>query len=100
MADLLDMEVDLSIAERDLAKTFKGQEFRIRAEAFPNRIYPGYVSRIMPTGDRSKGAVPVRVKILFPAQDAKGEKMEPDRQGEYLRPEMGAIVTFLNRKKA
>jgi hypothetical protein len=26
--------------------------------------------------------------------------MEPDRQGEYLRPEMGAIVTFLNRKKA
>jgi multidrug resistance efflux pump len=99
MADLLDMEVDLSIAERDLAKTFKGQECRIRAEAFPNRIYMGYVSRIMPTGDRSKGAVPVRVKILFPAQDAKGEKMEPDRQGEYLRPEMGAIVTFLNRKK-
>jgi HlyD family secretion protein len=99
MADLWELEVDLSIAERDLAKTFKDQACRIRAEAFSNRIYLGYVSRIMPTGDRSKGAVPVRVKVLFPAQDDKGNALPKDRQGEYLRPEMGAIVTFLNRKK-
>jgi HlyD family secretion protein len=98
MADLHDLEVDLSIAERDIAKLFKNQDCRIRAEAFPNRIYSGYISRIMPMGDRSKSSVPVRVKIQFPAVDAKGQPLPKDEQGEYLRPEMGAIVTFLNRK--
>ena len=98
MADLHDLEVDLSIAERDIAKLFKDQDCRIRAEAFPNRIYSGYISRIMPMADRSKSSVPVRVKIQFPAVDAKGQPLPKDEQGEYLRPEMGAIVTFLNRK--
>jgi hypothetical protein len=52
----------------------------------------------MPMADRSKSSVPVRVKIQFPAVDAKGQPLPKDEQGEYLRPEMGAIVTFLNRK--
>ena len=98
MANLYELEIDLSVAERDIAKVFKDQDCRIRAEAFPERIYMGRVSRIMPTGDRSKGAVPVRVVVKFPPQDAKGQPMAMEKQGEYLRPEMGAIVTFLNRK--
>lgn len=98
MADLHELEVDLAIAERDIAKLFKDQDCRIRAEAFPNRIYHGHISRIMPMADRSKSAVPVRVKINFPATDAKGKALPMDEQGQYLRPEMGAIVTFLNRK--
>lgn len=98
MADLFKMEVDLSIAERDIAKLFKDQECRIRPEAFPARIYRGHISRIMPMADRSKSSVTVRVKIEFPAIDAKGQPLAPENQGEYLRPEMGAIVTFLNRK--
>jgi multidrug resistance efflux pump len=100
MADLHKMEVDLAIAERDIAKVFKDQECRIRAEAFPNRLYMGHVSRIMPAGDRSKGAVPVRVLLHFPAVDAKGNPLPLEKQGEFLRPEMGAIVTFMNRKVA
>lgn len=96
MADLHNLEVDLSIAERDIGKLFAGQDCRIRAEAFPERIYPGYVSRIMPMADRAKSAVPVRVKINFPAVDMKGKPLDKDTQGEFLRPEMGAIVTFLS----
>jgi HlyD family secretion protein len=98
LADLHDLEVDLSIAERDISKIFADQDCRVRAEAFPNRIYPGFVSRIMPMGDRAKSSVPVRVKILFPAVDANGKALPKDEQGQFLRPEMGAIVTFLNRK--
>jgi HlyD family secretion protein len=98
MADLYDLEVDLSIAERDISKLFENQDCRIRAEAFPERIYPGYVSRIMPMADRNKSSVPVRVKVLFPAVDASGKALPKDEQGQFLRPEMGAIVTFLNRK--
>lgn len=85
MADLADLEVDLNIQERDVSKVFKGQKCRVRAEAFPERTYEGYVDRLMPIADRAKGAIPVRVKLKVPAEE----------EGVYLKPEMGAVVTFL-----
>jgi multidrug resistance efflux pump len=88
MADLSDLEVDLNIQERDIAAVKVGQRCRVRAEAFPERIYEGYVDRLMPIADRAKGAIPVRVKI----------RVAPDEEGVYLKPEMGAIVTFLNQQ--
>jgi HlyD family secretion protein len=85
MADLSDLEVDLDIQERDIARVQVGQKCRVRAEAYPQRVYQGHVDRLMPIADRAKGAIPVRVKITIPA----------DEEGVYLKPEMGAIVTFL-----
>ncbi len=85
MADLSDLEVDLSIQERDIARVFVGQACRVRAEAFPDRTYRGVVSRLMPIADRAKGAIPVRVQLTVPAEE----------EGVYLKPEMGAVVTFL-----
>jgi multidrug resistance efflux pump len=86
LADLSDLEVSLDIQERDVSRVFKGQQCRIRADAFPERVYTGVVSRLMPIADRAKGAVPVRVKLTVPAEE----------EGVYLKPEMGAIVAFLN----
>ena len=86
VADLSKLEVDLSVQERDIAKVFKGQKCRVRSEAFPKRSYEGIVSRLMPIADRAKGAVPVRVRLTVPS----------DEEGTYLKPEMGAIVTFYN----
>lgn len=89
MADLTRMEVDLAVAERDISRIFEHQECHVRAEAFPDRNYLGYVSRIMPQADRGKGAVPVRVRI---GGISRGD------EGKFLRPEMGAIVVFFNKK--
>jgi multidrug resistance efflux pump len=86
MADLADLEVDLNIQERDIAVIKVGQKCRVKAEAYPDRIYEGRVDRLMPIADRAKGAIPVRVKLSIPANE----------EGIYLKPEMGAIVTFLN----
>jgi HlyD family secretion protein len=85
MADLSDLEVELKVQERDIAKVFKGQKCKVRAEAYPDRVYDGYVSRLMPIADRSQGAVPVRVKVSVPQNE----------EGVYLKPEMGAVVSFL-----
>jgi HlyD family secretion protein len=90
MADLSDLEVDLNIQERDISVVQVGQRCRVRAEAYPERIYEGSVDRLMPIADRSKGAIPVRVKIRVP----------PEEEGIYLKPEMGAIVTFLSEHAA
>jgi HlyD family secretion protein len=87
MADLSDLEVDLSIQERDVAKVFAGQKCKVRTKAFPDRIYDGVVARLMPIADRAKGAVPVRVKTQIPREE----------EGVYLKPEMGATVTFMKK---
>jgi hypothetical protein len=63
----------------------KGQRCKVRSEAYPEREYDGVVSRLMPIADRAKGAVPVRVKLTVPASE----------EGVYLKPEMGAVVSFL-----
>ncbi len=86
VADLSKLEVELTIQERDISKVFKGQVCKVRAEAFPKRSYDGVVSRLMPIADRAKGAIPVRVRLSVPT----GE------EGTFLKPEMGAIVTFYN----
>lgn len=90
LADLSDLEVSLDIQERDISRVFKGQRCKIRAEAFPDRVYEGVVSRLMPIADRAKGSIPVRVKLSVPA----------DEEGVYLKPEMGAVVSFLSAKGA
>ena len=91
MADLSDLEVELNIPEREVSKVSPGQKCKVRAaEAFPDRVYDGIVARLMPIADRAKGAIPVRVKVSIPREE----------EGVYLKPEMGAIVTFLTTAPA
>jgi multidrug resistance efflux pump len=87
MADLADLEVDLKVQERDIARVFPGQLCLIRANAYRERVYRGVVSRLMPIADRAQAAVPVRVKIEIPAAE----------EGLYLKPDMGAVVSFYKK---
>jgi multidrug resistance efflux pump len=100
MADLREIEIDLSIQERDVASVKPGQRCLVMPEAYQNdreflarhpQGYAGFVSRLMPTADRAKGAVPVRVRI-------RREDIPPDEAGKYLRPDMGALVSFKNHE--
>jgi HlyD family secretion protein len=93
MADLGDLEIDLSIQERDIAQIEKGQLCTVMPEAFQNHEpfrklhphgYDGHVSRLMPIADRSKGAINVRVKVQIPK----------DEVGKILKPEMSVVVLF------
>jgi HlyD family secretion protein len=93
MADLGDLEIDLSVQERDIARVEKEQVCAILPEAFQNHEpfrrkhphgYDGRVIRLMPIADRSKGAINVRVKVDIPK----------DEVGQYLKPEMSVLVSF------
>jgi HlyD family secretion protein len=89
LADLADLEVDLSIQERDISKVYANQKCKIRSEAYPERQYTGVVDRLLPIADRAKGAIPVRVKVAVPKSE----------EGVYLKPDMSAIVTFFHTNK-
>lgn len=90
LANLADLEVDLEIPERDISKIKVKQRCRIKADAFSDRVYDGYLDRIMPIANRAKSIVSVRVKVQLP---------EGETPGTYLKPEMGAVVSFLADEK-
>ena len=96
MADLLDLEIECDVQERDFKAVRIGQRCKIMPDAgqyddegFRKTHPDGYVGEVvrrLPVANPGKGAVTVRVKVIFP----KGEKA-----GEFLIPNMGALVTFL-----
>src|SRR5947209_19194746 len=85
MADLTKLEVDLEIQERDIAKIKPCMACRVQPDAFPDKTYEGFYDRAMPIGNRARGIIPVRVRVVIPPAE---------KQGEYLKPEMAVSVNF------
>ncbi len=89
MADLTEMEVDLAIAERDISKVFKDQICIVRAEAFHGaHVYKAKSPGACPPATVRRERCPFASRLRFPVEE----------EGQYLRPEMGALVTFFNKK--
>jgi multidrug resistance efflux pump len=86
LADLSELEVEVAIPEREIRHIKPGERCRVRTEAFPDRVYEGAVSRVMPVANRAESAIPIRVKIAVPQEE----------EGVYLKPEMIARVSFLD----
>jgi RND family efflux transporter MFP subunit len=87
LADLDTLEVETDVAEANVAKLSANQPAEATVEAFPDRRYKSVLRQIIPTADRTKATVQVKVTILDKDKD--------------LKPEMSAKVTFLEpeRKK-
>jgi RND family efflux transporter MFP subunit len=83
MADMSTLEVEADVSESNLQKAKVGQPVEIQLDALPDMRFRGEVARIVPTVDRAKATVLVKVKFI-------------DRDDRVL-PEMSAKVTFLER---
>ena len=81
LADLATLEVEADVAEANVAKVGKGQPAEVTVEAIPDRRYEAVLRQVIPTADRTKATVMVKVTILDKDED--------------LKPEMSAKVTFL-----
>jgi len=75
------IEADVSESNIDRIKT--NQDCEIVLDAYPQKSYPGYVFKIVPTADRSKATV--MVKVGFKEYDSR------------VLPEMSAKVSFLSQ---
>ncbi len=83
MADMSTLEVEADVSEGSIAKIAVGQPAEIQLDAFPDLRLGGTVSRIVPTVDRSKATLLVKVK--FDAIDPRA------------LPDMSAKIAFLSR---
>ena len=85
LADLATLEVEADVAESNVAKVQNGQPAEVTVEAIPDRRYKSVLRQVIPTADRTKATVQVKVTILD--------------KDENLKPEMSAKVTFLEAQK-
>jgi RND family efflux transporter MFP subunit len=82
MADLTTLEVEVDVNEAYIARILKAQPARITLDAYPDTSFRGQVRQVVPTADRQRATVQVKVSII-------------DRDPRIL-PEMGARVDFLD----
>ncbi|WP_306714841.1 efflux RND transporter periplasmic adaptor subunit [Burkholderia dolosa] len=83
IADMDTLEVEADVAESNIAKIRTEQPCEIQLDALPDMRFAGRVSRIVPTVDRSKATVLVKVRFV-------------DRD-ERVLPDMSAKIAFLSK---
>lgn len=83
IADMSTLEVEADVSESSIGKIKVGQPCEIQLDALPNTRLAGEVSRMVPTVDRAKATVLVKVKFV-------------DRDPRVL-PDMSAKVAFLSQ---
>jgi RND family efflux transporter MFP subunit len=85
IADMNSLEAEVDVNEANVAQLGPNQAASISVQAIPNHNYDGRLRQIIPTADRTKATVTVKVSIL-----------DKDKN---LKPEMSCNVTFLESKK-
>jgi RND family efflux transporter MFP subunit len=81
MADLSTLEVEVDVNEAYIGRVTKDQKAKITLDAYPDTSFRGRVRQVVPTADRQRATVQVKVSIT-------------DHDSRIL-PEMGARVDFL-----
>ena len=81
MADMNSLQVEADVSESNIEKIEPNQECQITLDAYPGHNYAGFVDKIVPTADRGKATV--MVKVGFKNYDKR------------VLPEMSAKVLFL-----
>jgi RND family efflux transporter MFP subunit len=84
IADMDSLQVEVDVSESNLQQVKIGQPCEIQLDAFPDSRFRGMVHMIVPTADRTKATVLVKVRFM-------------DKDNRIL-PEMSAKVAFLSRE--
>ncbi len=85
LADMTSLEVEADVSESNIEKVTVGQRCEIILDAYPSTKYPGHVKKIVPTADRARATV--QVKVAFDSLDSR------------VLPEMSARVNFFVDEK-
>lgn len=83
IADMDSLQVEVDVSESNLEKVKAGQPCEIQLDALPESRFRGEVHMVVPTADRTKATVMVKVRFI-------------DKDSRIL-PEMSAKVAFLSR---
>ncbi len=83
IADMNSLQVEVDVSESSLHAVKKGQPCEIQLDALPDSRFRGMVHMIVPTADRTKATILIKVRFI-----------DNDKR---ILPEMSAKVAFLQR---
>jgi RND family efflux transporter MFP subunit len=81
IVDMKSLEMEIDVSESYIARVTQGQRVKAFLDAYPDRELGGYVRTVIPTADRQKATVKVRITF--------------DKIEDFILPDMGIKVTFL-----
>lgn len=81
IVDMDSLEIEVDVNEAFIGRVFEGQTVEANLDAYPNWTIPASVIAVIPTADRAKATVRVRIRI-------------EDKDARIL-PDMGVKVAFL-----
>jgi len=81
LADLATLEMEADVSESNVAQLIPNQTADVSVQAFPDKHFKAVLRQVIPTADRTKATVMVKVTLID--------------KDETLKPEMSAKVTFL-----
>jgi len=85
IADMNSLEAEVDVNESNVGQLTQGDPAEINVQAIPNHTYKGTLRQVIPTADRTKATVQVKVSILD--------------KDKLIKPEMSCNVTFLEPAK-
>lgn len=87
IVDMKSNEIEVDVNESYIAKVKEGQQVTATLDAYPDKPIPSKVRTVIPTADRQKATVKVRITIL------NLEKYD------FILPDMGVKVAFLEEEQ-
>jgi RND family efflux transporter MFP subunit len=87
IVDMKSNEIEVDVNESYIAKVKEGQQVTATLDAYPEKAIPSKVRTVIPTADRQKATVKVRITIL-----------NLDKY-DFILPDMGVKVAFLEEEK-
>lgn len=81
IVDMDSLEIEVDVNEAFIGRVFEGQKVEANLDAYPDWTIPASVIAVIPTADRAKATVRVRIRII-------------DKDARIL-PDMGVKVAFL-----
>jgi len=81
IVDMGSLEIEVDVNEAFIGRVFNGQKVEANLDAYPNWTIPASVIAIIPTADRAKATVRVRIRI--------------EEKDSRILPDMGVKVAFL-----
>jgi RND family efflux transporter MFP subunit len=90
IATIVDMhsnEIEVDVNESYIARVENGQKVTATLDAYPDKPFPAKVRTVIPTADRQKATVKVRITII-----------DLDKYN-FILPDMGVKVAFLEEQK-
>jgi RND family efflux transporter MFP subunit len=99
IVDMSSLEIEVDVSESYINRVHPGQPVEAVLDAYPDWRIPAHVITTVPTADRQKATV--RVRIGFepstgsgtPRVQSSGEQLDPR-----ILPDMGVKVSFLNER--